>query len=525
MISTNSAPTHLFWFRKDLRIFDNTALTACCEFARQTQSGVLAVFYITPAQWYSHNMSLWQMDLLLRQIQTIKAQLAQLNIGFVIKTVPDFNAQINDILTLCQTHAIGHIFANKAYLVNELNTDYKLIKKANHLNISTHWYDDAYIVAPNTILTDNGQPYKVFTPFYKRWLAFLDANPVFINPPITAMSVDTNYLSQDNGIGLDDIFYDYYLNNPSNSSNSNNSNNQWLNHQFTQVNSLAKTLYPSDESFAQKRLDEFIADDIIHYDTNRDIPSLNDNQGATSRLSPYLAIGMISPRLCYIKALQKLTPNQATEHSLFQNQKDIYRFISELCWRDFYADVAFVRPDIVKGGAFLALDKAVAWRYDKTDFKMWCQGQTGVPLVDASMRCLNATGFLHNRLRMVVAMYLTKNILIDWRWGERYFMCHLVDGDFASNNGGWQWSASVGTDAEPYFRVMNPFNQADTHDNDAVFIKKWVTELNNVPADIINNESKLQKYLTQNPSVHYPKLATPTKQTRALAIEVFKNAK
>ena len=249
------------------------------------------------------------------------------------------------------------------------------------------------------------------------------------------------------------------------------------------------------------------------------MPALNNHLGATSRLSPNMAIGMLSPRLCYLKARQMLNIVQGSAR-----EKDIMRWISELAWRDFYYDVMVNRADIVKGNAFSTpLDESVAWRYDLADFESWYQGNTGVPLVDAAMRCLGSTGFMHNRLRMVVAMYLSKNLLIDWRWGEAYFMQHLVDGDFASNNGGWQWSASVGTDAQPYFRVMNPFSQAATHDPDASYIQHWLPELATVPANIINDEQKLQTYLTQHPHIAYPKLDTPTKISRAMAIEAFKN--
>ena len=291
-----------------------------------------------------------------------------------------------------------------------------------------------------------------------------------------------------------------------------------LDKQLNHVGKLAQLLYPAGEVAAQSRLDDFLKNHIADYNTARDVPALNNHLGATSRLSPYLAIGMLSPRLCYFKARQKLNSQQG-----LGSEKDIMRWISELAWRDFYYDVMVNRPDIVKGKAFLTpLDESVAWRYDLADFESWYQGKTGVPLVDAAMRCLNSTGFMHNRLRMVVAMYLSKNLLIDWRWGEAYFMQHLVDGDFASNNGGWQWSASVGTDAQPYFRVMNPFSQAATHDPDASYIQHWVPELATVPANIINDEQKLQTYLKQHPHIAYPKLATPTKVSRAMAIEAFK---
>jgi len=510
-----SSTMNLMWFRQDLRTFDNTAFAACCEHAQQNRAGVIAVVYLTPKQWQSHRKSLWQIDLILRQIRALEQSLSQLNIGIIIRVVDDFALQATDVLELCQQLSISHLFANLEYPVNELARDQYIAQQAQSLGIVTQWFDDSQVIAPQRIVTDKGMPYKVFTPFYKRWLAMVETGGLTLSPTPAAMAINTTQLAKDsrntntntNDHITIDAFYRAYLN-PTPA----------LDKQLNHVVKLAQLLYPAGEVAAQSRLDDFLKNHIADYNTARDVPALNNHLGATSRLSPYLAIGMLSPRLCYLKARQKLNSQQG-----LASEKDIMRWISELAWRDFYYDVMVNRPDIVKGKAFLTpLDESVAWRYDLADFESWYQGKTGVPLVDAAMRCLNSTGFMHNRLRMVVAMYLSKNLLIDWRWGEAYFMQHLVDGDFANNNGGWQWSASVGTDAQPYFRVMNPFNQAATHDPDASYIQYWVPELATVPANIINDEQKLQTYLKQHPHIAYPKLATPTKVSRAMAIDAFK---
>ena len=508
---------NLMWFRQDLRTFDNTAFAACCEHAQQSHAGVIAVVYLTPKQWQSHRKSLWQIDLILRQIRALEQSLSQLNIGIIIRVVDDFALQATDVLGLCQQLSINHLFANLEYPVNEVARDKYIAQQAQSLGIVTQWFDDSQVVAPQRIVTDKGMPYKIFTPFYKRWLAMLETAGLTLSPTPAAMAINTTQLAKDsrntntntntNDYITIDAFYRAYL-----------TSTAALDKQLNHVSELAQLLYPAGEAAAQSRLDDFLKKHIADYNTARDVPALNNHLGATSRLSPYLAIGMLSPRLCYLKARQKLNSLQG-----LASEKDIMRWISELAWRDFYYDVMVNRADIVKGNAFSTpLDESVAWRYDLADFESWYQGKTGVPLVDAAMRCLNSTGFMHNRLRMVVAMYLSKNLLIDWRWGEAYFMQHLVDGDFASNNGGWQWSASVGTDAQPYFRVMNPFSQAATHDPDASYIQHWLPELATVPANIINDEQKLQTYLTQNPHIAYPKLNTPTKASRAMAIDAFK---
>ena len=465
---------NLMWFRQDLRTFDNTAFAACCEHARQNHAGVIAVVYLTPKQWQSHRKSLWQIDLILRQIRALEQSLSQLNIGIIVRVVDDFALQATDVLELCQQLSISHLFANLEYPVNEVARDQYIAQQAQSLGIVTQWFDDSQVVAPQRIVTDKGMPYKVFTPFYKRWLAMIETAGLTLSPTPAAMAINTTQLAKDSRNTNDyitiDAFYRAYL-----------IPTAALDKQLNHVGKLAQLLYPAGEAAAQSRLDDFLKNHIADYNTARDVPALNNHLGATSRLSPYLAIGMLSPRLCYLKARQKLNSQQG-----LGSEKDIMRWISELAWRDFYYDVMVNRPDIVKGKAFLtALDESVAWRYDLVDFESWYQGKTGVPLVDAAMRCLGSTGFMHNRLRMVVAMYLSKNLLIDWRWGEAY-------------------------------------SQAATHDPDASYIQHWLPELATVPANIINDEQKLQTYLKQNPHIAYPKLATPTKVSRAMAIEAFK---
>jgi deoxyribodipyrimidine photo-lyase len=271
-----------------------------------------------------------------------------------------------------------------------------------------------------------------------------------------------------------------------------------------------------------------VQQDIEEYSLTRDQPALM----GTSQLSAYLTLGVISPRLCYLTADARLESknfaDNESELEIFENNSkgDVERWISELAWRDFYRHVLVDRPDIVKGAAYKKdTDNKLNWSYDNDDFEAWCQGMTGVPLIDAAMRCLNQTGFMHNRLRMVTAMFLTKDLFIDWRLGERYFMQNLIDGDFASNNGGWQWSASTGTDAAPYFRIMNPFSQAKTHDKDAIFIKSWLPELKDIPANILHDENKLRKALSKQGAfahVNYPLPMVEHKQARRYAIEQFK---
>ena len=206
---------NLMWFRQDLRTFDNTAFAACCEHAQQNHAGVVAVVYLTPKQWQSHRKSLWQIDLILRQIRALEQSLSQLNIGIIIRVVDDFALQATDVLELCQQLSISHLFANLEYPVNEVARDQYIAQQAQSLGIVTQWFDDSQVVAPQRIVTDKGMPYKVFTPFYKRWLAMVETAGLTLSPTPAAMAINTIQLAKDSPNTNDhitiDAFYRAYL--------------------------------------------------------------------------------------------------------------------------------------------------------------------------------------------------------------------------------------------------------------------------------------------------------------------------
>lgn len=493
---------YLMWFRRDLRTVDNTALLQCIEQARQHHAKVSAIFIATPQTWLQHDMSLIQLKFMLNTLVQLVEKLYHYHIDCDIKIVQSYDNVADILKQYCLEHHIQQIYFNYEYEEREIRRDDSVYQQLTARNISCFAYHDQCILAPRTVLKDDGGYYRVFTPFYKKWLDILnishfniqDLNVQDLN--IKIMN-DLNHQQHcDIKIIIHHIINDYAEKSPQ-----------------KHLDSLF--LQQAGEQYALQALNDFIDNEIKNYIIQRDIPSIS--QG-TSQLSPYLAVGAISPRVCY-QAVMTAVQQQSYGHDA------MFKWLNELCWRDFYRHILVARPDMIRHHAFQkAVDKQVDWRYDKQDFQRWCDGKTGVPIVDAGMRCLKQTGFLHNRLRMIVAMFLTKNLLIDWRWGERYFMQQLIDGDFASNNGGWQWSSSVGTDAVPYFRIMNPFSQAKTHDADAVFIKTWVPELVDIPANILHDEKKLTAYLTANPHINYPLPMVDLKTSRANAIDVFKHA-
>jgi deoxyribodipyrimidine photo-lyase len=282
----------------------------------------------------------------------------------------------------------------------------------------------------------DGSPYSVFTPFKKRWFAHCIDRGIHCLPrPEPQGSPVAGALTP---AVVDDV-----------------------------SKSFGEDRWPSGEANALTTLQEFAAEKIRDYESERDLPNL---QG-TSQLSPHLAAGTISANQCLEAAYQH------NDHRLFGGNPGADTWISELVWREFYNHILAEHPRLAMGHAFKKETDALPWNLSKEQLQRWQQGETGFPFVDAGMRQLNATGWMHNRLRMVTAQFLAKHLFLDWRLGESYFMARLVDGDFAANNGGWQWSASTGTDAVPYFRIFNPIRQAERFDPNGDFVRRMIPEL------------------------------------------------
>ena len=561
--SVADSTSYLMWFRRDLRVEDNTALSQLTDSAKQAltqndpsqldvsqssvskaaqptisnfaQPKIHALFVVTAEQWLEHDMSIVQMDFIFRTLKVLATSLFnQLNIELHVLKTADFDSCIETVVNFCQQHIITHMVSNYEYEVNEMQRDAAIEHRLKQQDIEFSRYHDQCILPPKSVATNDETMYKVFTPFYKKWQSILETSPpnLYSTERVNSDKPAAERLSQILAT-IDDLHQQtlrlfstaYFEAEPANQDDQ------------AQLLKNAEETFVAGEIAAYQQLQTFLAADVQRYDIARDQPALE----ATSRLSAYLTVGAISPRVCYLKAKQaaeaiyeanvfnqseKQTNKPLENSNEAGTEQNIQRWISELAWRDFYRHVIADRPDIVKGTAFNKVaDTKVHWSYDEQDFSRWCQGQTGVPLIDAAMRCLNQTGFMHNRLRMVTAMFLTKDLFIDWRWGERYFMQRLIDGDFASNNGGWQWSASVGTDAAPYFRIMNPFSQAKTHDKEAIFIKTWLPELKAVKPSILHDEARLRQALSTKgelANVDYPQPMVEHKQARLYAIGQFK---
>ncbi|CAI8948346.1 deoxyribodipyrimidine photolyase [Pseudomonas sp. IT-P294] len=467
----------LIWLRSDLRLHDNTALSAAAE-----RGPTVAVYLLSPEQWLEHDDAPCKVDFWLRNLSELSRELAELNIPLLIREASRWDDAPKVLLDLCRQLKIDAVHVNEEYGIHESRRDTAVAEtlKANGIDFSS--YLDQLLFKPGTVLTKTGTYFQVFSQFRKvcyerlhRSLPRLVAAPAAQTP--LAISSD---LIPSNVPGFE-----------------------------TPGDSL-RALWPAGEREACRRLDSFADAQIDYYKNERDFPA----KPGTSQLSAYLAAGVISPRQCLHAALHS---NQGEFES---GKVGAVTWINELLWREFYKHILVGYPRVSRHRAFRPETEALAWRDAPEELAAWQEARTGLPIIDAAMRQLLETGWMHNRLRMVVAMFLTKNLLIDWREGERFFMRHLIDGDLAANNGGWQWSASTGTDSAPYFRIFNPLSQSEKFDAEGVFIKHWLPELAGLNKKEVHNPANLGGLFGV---ADYPSPIVNLSTSRQRALAAFKN--
>jgi deoxyribodipyrimidine photo-lyase len=463
------------WFRSDLRVDDNPALVD----ATITCKEVIGVYIFSEHQWALHNESNIKHEFLLNNLNKLEKSLNKLNIPLIAINANNFESLHIDMSSFVTQHDIKHVFWNKEFGVNEVNRDKNVFESLKKIGVSSSSHHDQVIYEPGFLKTGQGKPFSVFTPYKRRWVENFSMDFLDIDKP---MPVQKIALIQSN---LDEL-------------------------QFKKNHSVNIDLWPAGEESAQNRLNSFLSNKSQDYSQSRNTPILN----GTSRISPYLALGILSPKRCILEGL-KLNNFQFTS-----GNKCICKWIDEIVWREFYRNIMHSFPKVSMNQPFQDYTKSIQWRHSSEELEAFYTGRTGFPIVDAGIRQMLAEGWMHNRLRMVVAMFFTKNMLHDWRLGEKFFMQNLIDGDFSSNNGGWQWSSSTGTDSAPYFRIFNPITQSQNFDPKGEFIKKFIPELTNVPvAQIHQPKSDLFS------STNYPTPMLDLKESRLRAIQAFKDAR
>lgn len=467
----------LIWFRQDLRIQDHAALW----YATQADS-CLAVVILSPEQWAIHHDAPVKIDFYLRQLHSLKEQLHQLNIPLIIHQVPLWKDIPQALLDLSTTYAVKTIHANIEFGVNELKRDSEVQNLLQQHKKSLELYQDRTLFPIGSIRNKSQRPYQVFGAFKKYCYEQFSLSLPQCYPTPTAQA-PVNLMVENRIPTLAEL------------------GAQPLESHF-------ETQWPVGENSALQRLDHFIDHQVSHYQNERDFPNLR----GTSQLSPYLNIGLLSIRQC-IQALFRKQHGHFLPENLGQQT-----WLDELLWREFYQHILYDFQQVSKHQPFKASTQYIQWRDAPEDLAAWQQGRTGIPIVDAGMRQLLATGWMHNRVRMITAMFLCKNLLIDWRLGEQWFMQHLIDGDLAANNGGWQWCASTGTDAVPYFRIFNPISQSQKFDANGDYIRKWVPELAHLDAKSIHEPFAKNTNL----KLDYPHPIVDLKSSRQRAIDAFK---
>ncbi|WP_462172054.1 deoxyribodipyrimidine photo-lyase [Pseudoalteromonas xiamenensis] len=458
----------LFWFRRDLRLYGNEALIEA------VQSGARdALFFVSKKQWEIHDAAPIQIDMALRRVAELGKMLAQYGISLHVIEAPLFSDQITSLCSLVEQHKIKQVYANVEYEINERARDKSIAHALESGGVGFRLFDGDVIAKPGSIRTGSGEMFKVFTPFKNAWLkANFDYHAIYSVWPLSENPI--NWATPD-----------------------------------TLMSDGTSAKWPIDDQTLRMITEAFIDEKLVTYKEKRDFPAIK----GTSGLSPYLALGIVSVKQL-LGAIQSKFPD-----ILQQTGRPEFCWINELVWREFYRHLIVEWPHLCKHRNFNNKYDYVSWRDDDESFRLWCEGKTGYPLVDAAMRQLNQTGWMHNRLRMVVASFLTKHLLIDWRWGEHYFMRHLIDGDLASNNGGWQWAASTGCDAQPYFRIFNPITQSEKFDPKGDFIRKYIPELHAVPDKYIHFP---HDYLALMKDIDYPKPIVDHKAARERALLAFK---
>jgi len=467
----------IFWFRRDLRLDDNIGLHE----AIKTGQPVIPLYILDPrirdSEWYSHA----RMAFLLSAMQAVDSRLGEYNTELIVQHGNPHEV----LLELIDTSGATAVYFNADYTSFAVKRDTALQDK---LSVEVKSFDDGLLIPPGGVLKDDGDPYVVYTPFKKKW-------NVKTKPAISTVEMTASVFSDLQGLQNDGV--------PS--------------HQQLKIETDIP-IPPIDEAYAQDRLSDYIKTSINTYSSARNYlptnPFDDDRPSGSSYLSPYFRFGILSPRQAYWAAHGKYANIEAKSI-----RDSIETWVSELTWREFYMHIMYHFPHVRRGN-FRDTYDPLEWRDAPDELQAWKDGQTGYPIVDAPMRQLKAIGWMPNRARMIVASFLTKDLLIHWQEGEKHFMQYLLDGDPAANNGGWQWAAGTGTDAQPYFRIFNPVSQSKKFDKDGEYIRHWLPELEDVPQKYIHEPWKMD-----SPPENYPDPIVDHKFARERTLEAFKKAK
>ena len=469
----------MFWHRRDLRITDNTGLLN----ARELSPQVVGLFCFDPQIIKGNDIAPVRMKYMVGCLQALQkdyqkagSQLLILQ-GNPVKVIPKLAIALN----------AKAVFWNWDVEPYAQKRDYMAMECLRNQGIQVleqNW--DHLLSSPHDIFTGTKRPYTVYSPFWKNWNSKTKAEPVY---------------RLDNIIGLDDAQKEIAANNgvialPT----SRDLGFVWE----------SELILEPGETAAKEKLEKFCKKTINEYQEQRNLPSIE----GTSQLSAALKFGVISIRTVWQATLKALENSCSVETKV-----SIHAYQQELAWREFYQHVMYHFPELAEG-AYRKAFKNFPWENNTEYFQAWCKGKTGYPIIDAAMRQLNQTGWMHNRCRMIVASFLTKDLIIDSQWGEKYFMQNLIDGDLSSNNGGWQWSTSSGMDPKP-LRIFNPISQTQKFDREGEYIRKWIPELQSLDPEylVTGKISPLERH-----AINYPEPIVDHNHQQKRFKELYKQA-
>jgi deoxyribodipyrimidine photo-lyase len=461
----------IWWIRRDIRLRDNAALQHCWAAGRR----IVPLFILDPAilNSTSHRHAANRKAFLLESLRSLDVDLRARGNGLVVRSgCPEL--VLRSVMAECGAEEIFAITDFSPYARRRDNKIGKLLP--------LHLLPGVPVHMPGAVLKADGRPYTVFTPFSRTWKSL----PL---PP--CVEVSAGRLAGVSGIATEPL-----------------------------PMLTGSAHFPASESEARRRLDGFLDGPIKSYFDDRNRLDLR----GTSELSPYFRFGLISAA----EAARRAGLVAESPSSDASGSAGARTWLNELIWRDFYISVLSGFPGVLKD-EFQPRFRRVRWRVDRTGLERWRHGQTGYPIVDAGMRQLIASGWIHNRARMIVASFLVKDLFVDWREGERWFMQHLIDGDPAANNGGWQWVAGVGTDAAPYFRVFNPVTQGERVDPQGEYVRRWVPELAQIPPKYVHRPWDAPTDVLRRAGVRlgksYPRPMVDHAAARMRALAIFSRAK
>ncbi|WP_418280837.1 cryptochrome/photolyase family protein [Halorubrum sp. DTA98] len=484
----------LFWHRRDLRIADNVGLAASSE---RDATGPVAPVFVLDDDVLAHASDV-RVRRLLDGLAALRSRYRARGSDLLVA-----RGDPGDVLpALADGLDADRVVWNRDYSGLARERDARVRRALDDAGTRRETHHDAVGHEPDAIRTNAGDPYSVYSYYWKKWRDRERGAPA-PTPEESALAAasrlaDATTVRSEAGfeVGVGDLPTPAALG-------------------FTDP---AVDLPPAGTDAARERLDEFLDDDVFSYETDRDYPG----REGTSRLSTYLKYGEIGIR--EVDAAIERAMAAANDRPEADAVESVEEFRAQLAWRDFYIQVLYHNPEVVTED-YKEYEAGIDWRDDPEEIAAWKRGETGYPIVDAGMRQLREEAYMHNRVRMIVASFLTKDLLADWRHGYDHFRERLADHDTANDSGGWQWAASTGTDAQPYFRIFNPMTQGERYDPDAKYIEAYVPELRGVAADVVHGWHELSPTQRANAAPDYPSPIVDHSERREAALAMFKRAR